>query len=405
MKTFLQKERHRVTDSGQYKRWTRRVLVSITLLVGIVVAINAVVDAYGILRTDFSLQPHGQVPNMNYIKMKYLLEHKERFDSFIFGSSRVWSIDPLKIPGGKYYNMTYTLGLPQEHLANIRYLLKNGVTVKNVLIGIDEFSYQIDPGPRRSNLMTQPLPAISGKKLEDFYGEYFFKLQELLPQLKAYIRHNYTHKNDHLEQHMWYDMFGTGRVFCRDCDEEIEKNRAAHARNFSKPAWLFDGEYVQGAIAALSDTVALCRAHNIHLVLFISPSEQVAYLTTNLERFARFKKELAGVTAYYDFSGLNSVTTDPYYFYEPLHYRPILGDMMLNVMYGAPDVTVPSDFGTFVNADNVDVHLKNQCLEINQIRASIPLSAVNVSYADSCSQSMKSVADPMAGKRLTASGH
>jgi hypothetical protein len=373
---------------AHYKNWTIRVLLSVALLVGFIVIINVVVDAYGIFRRDFSRQPHALIPNMNYIKMKFLMENRERFDSFIFGSSRVENIDQSKIANGRYYNMTYALGLPQEHLANVKYLLQNGVRIKNIIIGIDEFSYEVDPGPRRSSLMNQPLPAISGRKLENFYGEYFFKLKGVIPQLEAYIRHNYTHKNDPVELHMRYDMFGTGRLFCRTCDDDIEKDQATHGRHFEKPAMYFEGDYIDDTIAAIKELVDICRANDINLVLFISPSQQVTYLNTNLERFARFKKELAGVAGYFDFSGLNTITRNPYYYYEPLHYRPIVGDMMLRVMFGKPEIAVPADFGMYVTASNVDAHLRQQCLDVQKIRDMVSLTDINAAYSRSCAETV-----------------
>ena len=63
------------------------------------ISINVLVDAYGILRTDFTKQ--FQVPNMHFLKIKLLLENKEKYDSFVFGSSRPEKIDPRHIPNGR----------------------------------------------------------------------------------------------------------------------------------------------------------------------------------------------------------------------------------------------------------------------------------------------------------------
>ena len=51
------------------------------------------------------------------------MNNKKKYDSFIFGSSRVGKINPLKIENGKYYNMTYSEGLPREHYQNIKFLI------------------------------------------------------------------------------------------------------------------------------------------------------------------------------------------------------------------------------------------------------------------------------------------
>jgi len=366
-----------------YKSWTRTVVCSLILLVGSVVLINIIVDAYGILRTDFSFQ--FQLPNMNFIKIKYLLHHKNKFDSFIFGSSRVENIDQSKISGGRYYNMIYPLGIPQEHLRNIRFLLNNGVSVKNIMIGIDEFSYQLDPEPRRADLLTQPYPAISGKKPQVFYGEYFVKLRRTFSQLGKYIRYNYTRRNDPAEVHYIYDIDGSGRIFCPSCDETIERSAKKRGRNgFTQAIMHFDGNKISDTIDAMREIVSLAKQNNIKLTIFVNPMHKAAYLDTNLLKLALFKKELARIADYFDFSGLNSITTDSYYYYKPLHYRPLVGDMMLKVMFGAPNVAVPRDFGFLVTRGNVDAHLESQCLEIKRHRPELVLNEANTKFTDSC---------------------
>jgi hypothetical protein len=366
-----------------FKIWTMTVFWSTVVLVGGVVAINVVVDAYGILRTDFSRQ--FQLPNMNYVKISYLIRNTKKYDSLLFGSSRVENIDVKKIANGVYYNMTCPVGLPLEHLENIRFLVKSGMSIKNVMIGLDDFSYHLDPRQHRSDLELQPHPAVSGKKLQTFYGEYFLKLRTFMPQLAAYIRHNYTHRNAPEETRIIYDMYDTGRIFCPSCDADIERNVDAHIHSaiFNKP-FHSEGDNMAKALAAMKEIAALAKQEHISLIVFINPIHKTTYLDTNLRQFALFKKELAAITDYYDFSGLNSVTTNNYDYYETSHYRPFVGDMMLKVMFGKPDVSAPRDFGFLVTRRNITSHLKNQCREIRMKRNDSAMNKVNTAFADSC---------------------
>jgi hypothetical protein len=366
----------------KFRRWTLTVLVAVISLVVVVVSINVTVDAYGILRTDFSRQ--FQVPNMNYVKMRFLIGNRKKFDSYIFGSSRSEKIDPKKITNGIYYDMTYPLGLPEEHLENIRFLLKNGYHIKNLMIGLDDFSHRADPQEHRNNLDLQLHPAVSGKKFENFYGEYFFKLSRMFGQLKSYISYNYTRRNDPDESRYIYDMFDSGRLLCPDCDEKIEHNIEKHVNSpeFLKPLIQVRGNNVANVLANIRELTDIAKKRDIRLTVFINPSHKTSYLDTDLRLFAEFKKELAGITDYYDFSGLNSITTNNYYYYETSHYRPMVGDMMLKVMFGAPDVKVPREFGVRVTRSNIDRHLRDQCREIQLIRKD--LTTANASFAESC---------------------
>jgi hypothetical protein len=108
------------------------------------------------------------------------------------------------------------------------------------------------------------------------------------------------------------------------------------------------------------------------------------YLEAQLERFAQFKKELAGITDFWDFSGINSVTTNNYNYYESSHYRPFVGDMLLKVMFGAPAVKAPADFGRYVTAQNIDAHLHQQCREVKQYLFETKIPSPNRDYAEKC---------------------
>jgi len=363
------------------KKWTISVFLSITILVAAIVSVNVMVDTYGIFRTDFSRQ--FVPPNISYVKIKYLLENKSRFDSYVFGSSRVSYINEEKITNGRYYNMFYAEGVPEEHLANIRFLLKNGVSIKNLMIGLDEFSFVIDPKQHLSSLLVQPYPGVSGKKFQDFYGEYFFRLDKFIPELEDYINHNYTKGNSSTQNSVIFDMYGTGRILLPAVDEEIERNVQTHIRDkkFSEPFHRV-GDNSTNALAAMREIVSLAKKEGINIIVFINPIHKTTYLDANLNQFAVFKKRLAAITEYYDFSGLNSITTNNYYYYESSHFRLLVGDMMLKTMLGAPKITVPSDFGFHVTRENIDAHLRNQCREIRKIKNE--LNPVNSTFALSC---------------------
>jgi hypothetical protein len=367
-----------------HRTWTLVVIAAVAVLVALVVSINLVVDAYGIVRRDFTRQ--FQEVNLNYVKMDFLLHHPDRFDSFIVGSSRAEKIDPRLITTGRFYDLTYPLGVPEEHLNNLRLLLARGVRIRNVMIGLDDFSSRVGITDRVSNLQLQPHPAISGKKPVTFYGEYFCKLKQFFPQLKEYIRYNYTQKNRPGRSQLVYDLFETGRVLCANCDEEIEKdvNKHAASARFDRLVIETEGDNREHVMRVMQELVDLARAHDIRLTVFVNPVHKKAYLETDLRQFMEFKRGLAGMTEYYDFSGLNSITTNNYYYYETSHYRPMVGAMMLKVMLGATSVAVPKGFGVLVTRANVDSHLRSQCRELGAIRGSYDLSVENDRFAANC---------------------
>ncbi len=350
------------------RRWTAVVVGAVGVLVGIVVAINVIVDANGILRSDYSRQ--FQPPNLSVVKVNHLLRNKTRYDSYVFGSSREGGIHVGTIAPGRWYNMACAAGLPEEYLDHLKLFRKTGVTVRTVLIGLDDYSPLFDARQLLSYLDMQPHPAVSGKGLLAFYGENFLRLDGIVRQVSAYVRFNYTEAQSRQKRRLIYDIEGTGDVLCTDCDELVERNVEAHLHDpkFQQP-WDYrfvEGDRVESAISAMKEIVALSKDAGFRLIVFINPIHQTTYLNTDLRKFARFKKELAEVTDYYDFSGLNSITTNNYYYFETSHFRPLVGDMMLDIMLGAPAVRHPRDFGFLVTRGNVDAHLRSQCLDVKR---------------------------------------
>src|SRR5947209_1545442 len=82
-------------------------------------------------------------PNLNFVKTSFILNNPDKFDSFIFGSSRIGVLKPSKIKNMNCYNMMYPQGIPKEHLENIKLFLKKKIKIKNLLIGLDELDYNV----------------------------------------------------------------------------------------------------------------------------------------------------------------------------------------------------------------------------------------------------------------------
>ncbi len=94
------------------------------------------------------------------------------------------------------------------------------------------------------------------------------------------------------------------------------------------------------------------------MTFFIVPFYKTKYLDAGPDELDRFKRALAELTDFWDFSGFNTVTTNRYYYYETWHFRTIAGDMVLARISGDRDAAVPEDFGVLVTAQSIDSHLK-----------------------------------------------
>lgn len=337
------------------KKWFFRALLLIIAGLGFIAVMNYILDPYGIFRKDFSWQ--FIEPNKHYIKVRYVTEYPDKYNCFLFASSRGNNIDTRKIEGGRCYNMQHSGGLPREHLNAMRYMMKKGVNIKFALISLDEFSFQYSPDEHLGQPMRHPYPPVLNEFRFPYYLQYLFFWNDW-KIMKACLN-GYANKLKGIESSVQHDIYETGQSLAPGEDISIERDPVTH---FNKPAFQKRFQpsdvYMNGVIKDLKDLVQFARENHIQLKFFIVPFYATKYLDAGPDELDRFKRELAGLADFWDFSGFNSITTNRYYYYETWHFRNLVGDMILSRMSGNKNENVPKDFGVFVTAQNIEQHLQ-----------------------------------------------
>lgn len=305
---------------------------------------NYIFDTSGLFNRDFSEKRIE--PNQHFVKMRYILSTPQKYNAFCFGSSRVGNIDLQEIDNGlNYYNMTYSEGLPAEWLSDVQTMLRNGVVVKQVMIGIDDFSFRVNPEIHKGQWLR--IPYVEGKNTKTYFS--YLMNNPKMPAINEKGKGSI------------YDIYGTGRPLHPEPDEFIEENveKHLHDERFKKPAH-YEGNRILETIRELQQLKKICSENGIELVVFINPINAVTYRDTNMHEFNEFKYRLAQITDYYDFSGVNDITTNNYYYYETSHYRPMVGDMIINRIFHNSN----NDFGYYVTKENVESHLQRLELQL-----------------------------------------
>jgi hypothetical protein len=350
-----------------YFKWLIATLFFILLFACGIVAANFCVDHHGVRLSLFSgnkeirqtVYPDGL--NQHMFNAELIFRRPEKFDSFLFGSSRVSVIDVAKIPTGRFYNMSYSQGLPTQHLAVIKSILQKGIKIKSVVIGLDEFCFLLSASAHQKQLLRIMHPDIGGPNRLEIFGMYFFRK----PSLDELAR--------------WRDRVIYGKMEGRIIMNSQGVHLGWHQKEkilqtIKKPIFQFTiqkyepitygQEETDEALAAIEELINLSRLHGFSITFFITPFYSNFYLNY-AEGLLSIKERLAKLTDYYDFSGINSVTTNDMNYYEESHYRYRVGDMMIKRMFG--DTTDTSDdFGVLVTSQNVARHLKNQKHELEQ---------------------------------------
>jgi hypothetical protein len=348
----------------KYRRLYFVSLLIVVILVGGMTLINYIADPYGAFRRDFSYQ--FLEPDRLFNKARYIGKNPDKYDCFIFGSSRVNGLDVTKIKDATCYNMTYPLGLPGNHLENIKYFLKKGVKIKLLIMGVDEFSFKYSAKMYVASTMGGPYPPVIGEKALPVYLKYLvttYRTRIWQTMLKGYS----DRKRGLPSPVGVYDQWVTGHTFNPPKERSIEEHPDKHSKlpSFRDPTpWDERGvvgkpegeKYLPGTLKDLREIVSLAKEHNIRLIVLVNPIHAIKF-HLNDRSFAEFKREMASITDFYDFSGWNSVNTNPYYYYEPNHYRFVGGNLILARIFNYNPPVVPADFGILVTRSNVDQHL------------------------------------------------
>ncbi|MCI7540355.1 MAG: hypothetical protein MSA50_07165 [Veillonellaceae bacterium] len=314
------------------KRFVIALLCLMFLPVYSVVGYNVWNDTSGLFNTDFS-SPRSVEPNQHFIKMRYLLANPDKYDAYCFGTSRIANIDLTKIKDGhRYYNMTYSMGLPAEWLNDLRIMLHHHVSVHCVILGLDDVDFLVDPASHNTDLLRIPYRENNFST----YMAYLFRNPKA-PQ----IGYNPYYASI-------YDIYDSGRTLHEAPDQRIEADLDAHRKKVAEiQVSPNDLSRRYQALAEIQEIKNLCESNGIKLIVFISPHEHKLYQAMDLDRFREIQYRLAQITPYYDFSGLNRITTDDYYYYEVSHYRPIVGDMIIHRIFDMPK-EADTDFGKYV---------------------------------------------------------
>lgn len=324
-----------------YQFWS---IVLVVLL--IIMGYNYMTDKSGLFNQDFS-RPRPE-PNQHFVKLRYILDNKNKYNAYCFGSSRVGNIDLTMIKNGKkYYNMTYSQGLPQEWAEDIKLMLRNHVSISQIILGIDDFSFRVDPREHEKQYLRIPYRESNWKTYLTFL-------------LKRPSKPMIADETDSI-----FDIYNSGRPLHAQVDEKIESDVDTHMRSprFNEVSY-YKKTYIPETMLAIKEIKEMAVSNGIDLIVFINPIHQATYLANDINEFNSFKRELAGVTNYYDFSGLNQITTNNYNYYETSHYRPLVGDLIIRRIFETPSNS-ESPFGVYVTASTIENHIFNLEKEVN----------------------------------------
>ncbi len=324
------------------KKFITKLALFLVLLALLVIPFNIWADPYNVFHAA-SIRDNGVEPNKNYIKTKYVLEHKDAYDSYLFGSSRAGFIDVSKLPDGNWYNLSYSEGLPKEQYETLKTLIEQGEIPKQVYLSVDNISFLVDPACHDGELYRQAFPY--NGSVADKIGFYTSYLDTITTMEALSVVEGYEGDTQDLRER----MYSTG---CENLNLDItfDANRTeAYWADYYSPR-------VDEAIADIALIVELCQAYDIELTVFTNPLYISTYERSVRKGYLEFLEKLVQITPYYNFSGYNRITMNNEYYFETSHFTPEAGDIMMDIIENGSteEEMLGQGFGWYVTKESFD---------------------------------------------------
>lgn len=345
-----------------YKKFFKYFLILVVIFALSLAATNIYLDKSGIFKNDYSKQKFW--PNERFIKTKYLLKNPNKYDSFLLGSSRIDLLNPKLIKAGHYYNFSFPMSTIYENLRYLNLLIKKGYKIKTIVLCLDHDTFKHNEYPY------SPFGSIDQAYL--YYPETIYQ------KIKVYS--NYIFINPFAEgnkQLPFTDLnnksiFDTGTT-AQFLDLKTYKRPAKKINKAYKAPYGYNSVNLK----LLKEFKQLCNQHNINLIIVILPEYYKLYKTNNLPGYNECKKELSKITPYYDFSGINEITSNDINFFDFDHFDYIAACKILDRIFNEDKFSAPKieGFGDYVTKDNFSEHIKTLCSKTPEIKNCIPESS------------------------------
>lgn len=340
-----------------YKKFFKYLILIFILLTFSIALTNAFLDRYGIFKTDYKKQKY--LPNERYVKINYLLKNPNKYDSFIMGSSRAGSLQSKTIKNGKFYILDFPVASPYELLRYLNIFIKNKIKIKTIILCLENDSFKADDYPYAPIISSKdPLffyyPENFKQKINFYYR--YLALNPLLPSTET-LKFNPVTAFDSGSDSQLIDL-----KTCKSSNKKITQ------------VYKNTSPYNMVNIGILKEYTAICKKNNINLIVLIIPELSESYYANDIAKYNYYKKKLAEITPYYDFSGVNSYTTNDVYFHDYRHFNACSGAKILERIYSQDKFSKPEieGFGDYVTKDNIDEHIKTLCSKTSGVQNCIP---------------------------------
>lgn len=322
----------------------KSIFLLVTFVSVLIFSVNFIVDPYNItqynvLDIKYKFARDDRTEKVNFYKS--LKGH----DNIIIGSSRVYSMNPAvasELLGGRTYNFGVGTATVEDHLGIIKYLIKNNKIPKNIIIGVDFYTFNKDVPPNGYFLKNKELNFLSFDNYEENYLGKFFSIEALRASVKTLKRHyGKLDKLPRFDENGWGGYrsgYSSYKEVAYD-KERHEKHILRVKKEIEDTKTRYYSDYSYKELDPIRENYyleiqRLCEKYKINLYLFTTPIERtlLTILENNkntkialknfllfLKTFKNFKNLYNDKTLYSDYRNFSGAT----------HTSVVAGDLIL----------------------------------------------------------------------------
>lgn len=345
------------------KKWLKVFASILLLLESSVFSLNYIIDPFNIFHTKI-LKTEFQ-ENERFIKIELLEKKKDKYNGYIFGSSRIGTTPPeyfeKYIDNSKFFNFTISTANLYDYEKHLEYFIKNKYPIKTLFLQID-LDNMNKYGRDESDYLRKLHPHVVNEKLFNYYMMYLFNFFPFNIKGKIYKNiYDASPTNFNLETGVWNKPLKDKQIK-NNCNEFIKRVVSFNKKNKRRIKYTKRKQNLN----SLKMIKELCIDNNIKLIVFVTPHNKNFMDGFIVDDYINFISDLASVLEFYNFSGYNTITTNNCNYYEYSHYRSNVGKLIAAKIFKDKKIAVPNDFGFFVSKRNIKKHieyLRNNILE------------------------------------------
>ena len=339
------------------RKWIKLYITIPIVAIASIFTFNFIIDPYSLTAYNLLKIPNKFARDDRKEKVARLYK-AEQFDNMIFGSSRTYSMNPntvTKYLGGSTYNAGVGTARIEDALGFLLFLEKLNKLPKNVIIGLDFYSFNENVETNKYFLQNDELNFMNKSNSYDNYFGKFLSIDALRASFKT-LKNFFKNSKDRPRFSLNGGLAGISNI-----NNYYPVNRTSEPFNtayvnkeFNFIKTIHYTKLSQNRLNYLKQIMNLSAKYNINTYIFLTPlhTQLIQKIKADSETniaLGLFKKEIVEITPYYDFISSNSINDDSAYFgFDLTHASSSTGNLIFARMFNDKNITLPNTFGKFI---------------------------------------------------------